>query len=64
MNLNCFFDEDFPELHPDEHAWIEQHVGKKLTSREAQICLRDARTFASFEVWIATKKFFDNKENL
>jgi hypothetical protein len=38
-----------PALHPDEHAWIEQLVGRALTNEEAQALLREAKLTASWE---------------
>jgi hypothetical protein len=39
----------FPLLAPEEHAWIEEITGKKLSNEEAQMLIREATLNASWE---------------
>lgn len=39
---------DNPPLAPEEHAWVEECVGRKLTTREAQDALREAKLVGSW----------------
>lgn len=42
---------DLPPLAPEEHHWIEERVGRKLSNTEAQLALRDAKLTGAFNVW-------------
>ena len=48
--------EDFPPLHPDEHKWLEEKLGRKLTTKDAQLALKDARLLAAFGMWSAGRR--------
>lgn len=44
-----------PLLDAEEHAWIEERVGRRMTNEEAQLALRDAKLAASWE-WEHAKR--------
>jgi uncharacterized protein YneF (UPF0154 family) len=48
--------ENYPPLHADEHRWIEEKLGRKLTNAQAQEALRDATLLAAFGMWSAGKR--------
>lgn len=47
---------DLPALAPEEHAWIEEHVGRTLTNEQAQLALREAKLTGAFNVWAEGRK--------
>jgi hypothetical protein len=48
--------ENYPPLNPEEHRWIEEKLGRKLTNAQAQEALRDATLLAAFGMWSAGKR--------
>jgi len=48
--------EDLPIMDPQEHAWLEFMVGRKLDNQEAQLLMHDVSMFAAYSHWIDGKK--------
>lgn len=47
---------DLPTLALEEHAWIEERVGRRMTNEEAQLALREAKLTGAFNVWAEERK--------